>query len=109
MQECAETILVVGSPGDQDAPARRERGLGESREAHEISPVRVSELRKNIDTFFSQLQGILDTGNSRIGAFQIDQIEVTAQITGEGKVCLLGSGTSLGVSGGFKFVLKRSD
>lgn len=104
-----DSILIAGGTALDEKPARQERGLGRSKKEVEVKPVQVSELRKNVNTFFSQLSEILDMDKCKVGAFQVNQVEISAQITGEGKVCLLGSGTKLGVSGGFKFILERAD
>jgi hypothetical protein len=57
--------------------------------------------------FFEQLREILDTGKDKIGAFTVEEVNVSAQISGDGQVCLMGSGIKVGVQGGIKFVLKR--
>lgn len=87
---------------------RRERGLGDIKKGI-IKAVGLSELKKNMKAFFDQLHDILDMGEDRIGAFEVNEVEISAQITGEGKICLMGSGTKVGVGGGFKFVLTRSE
>lgn len=102
-----DTILIAGEIDSPSQPGRKERGFGGESRAATVNPVRVDELRRNVDTFFHQLSEILETDRERIGGFQIDHVEISAQITGEGKLCLLGSGTKVGVGGGLKFVLKR--
>ena len=64
---------------------------------------------ENIKKFFSQLDEILIIGGDKVGEFSVDQVEVSAQITGEGKICLLGSGTKISVNGGLTFILRRRD
>jgi hypothetical protein len=105
----SEQILIVTSIEKKaDDRRRHERGLGDRLTQGAISAVSVSELKKNVESFFVQLREILDTGAERIGRFEVDQVEVSVQITGEGKVCLMGSGMKLGAEGGVKFVLKRA-
>jgi hypothetical protein len=104
-----EKILISGSLADKPEVNYRERGLGGSIKKGVINSVGVQELKKNVTTFFSQLNEILVSSGERVGSFKVEQVEISAQITGEGKVCLLGSGTKVGVGGGLKFVLKRSD
>lgn len=104
-----ETILIAGSFDGKTEVARHERGLGGGNTEPLVSSVGVSELRKNVDTFFRQISEILETDSFRAGAFQVDNVELSAQITGEGKICLLGSGTRLAVGGGLKFVFKRKE
>ncbi|MGD8372617.1 MAG: hypothetical protein PVF76_16460 [Syntrophobacterales bacterium] len=105
----SDQILIVTSIEEKaDDQRRRERGLGDRLTQGVISAISVSELKKNVESFFAQLKEILDTGVERIGRFEVDQVEISAQITGEGKVCLMGSGVQLGAEGGIKFVLKRA-
>ncbi|WP_300455984.1 hypothetical protein [Desulfobacula sp.] len=104
-----EKILISGSLEEKPEGEYRERGLGGTIKKSVVNAVGVQELKKNVTTFFSQLNEILVTSGDRVGSFRVEQVEISAQITGEGKVCLLGSGTKVGVGGGLKFVLKRSD
>jgi len=103
-----ERILVLTGSTDQPAPGRVERGLGDSMLKRGVSAVSVSILKKNMQAFFNQLGEIVAPGASTVGAFELSQIEITAQITGDGKVCLLGTGAKLEVQGGIKFVLNRT-
>lgn len=103
-----EHILVLTEFSDQAAPGRVERGLGDSILKRGPSAVSVSALKKNMQAFFGQLGEIVAPGAVTVGAFELSQIEITAQITGDGKVCLLGTGAKLEVQGGIKFVLNRS-
>ena len=107
-QAGADQILVVTAAGDQAAGQRRERGLAGTLTTRIVNSIGVSALKESMKSFFDQLREILDTGEDKIAAFQISQIEISAQITGDGKVCLLGSGASLEVQGGLKFVLERA-
>jgi hypothetical protein len=72
--------------------------------AHGVS---VSVLKRNMEVFFDQIKAILQNGSDRIGEFQISEIEVCAQISGEGQVALLGSGAKIEAQGGIKFTLCR--
>ncbi len=101
-------IWIADSLEEGPQNAFRERGLGGSAGKSPVKAVGVHELKENVKIFFSQLDEILITGSDKVGAFSVDQVEISAQITAEGKVCLLGSGTKAGVSGGLKFILKRT-
>ena len=105
--ETVGQMLVVTGMGEQAEARRPERGLGEILTKETVNSVSVSVLKKNMENFFNQLREILHTGTDRIGAFEVAQIEVSAQVAGDGKVCLMGSGVKVGVQGGVKFVLKR--
>ncbi len=106
--EGGDQILVVTDIGQAPASGYVERGLGDRLLGAGTSAIDVSSLKRNMERFFAQLQEILQAGGERVGPFALDQIEVHAQVNGEGKVCLLGSGGKLGVQGGIKFVLKRA-
>jgi hypothetical protein len=106
-QKGSDQILVVTGIGERIEEGRVERGIGETLAKGAINTVSVSTLKKSMESFFRQLREILDTGRERIGAFEVDQVEVSAQITGDGKVCLMGSGVKIGVQGGVTFLLKR--
>lgn len=103
-----EQIFVLTELSDQPQAGRVERGLGERVFKRAASAVSVSALRQNMQTFFRQLHQIIGPEQETVGAFELSQIEVTAQITGDGKVCLLGTGAKIEVQGGIKFVLNRA-
>ena len=107
--ETVGEILVVTEIGDQAEVRQPERGLGEILTKGAVNPVSVSVLKNNMENFLNQLREILHPGTGRIGAFEVAQIEVSAQVAGDGKVCLMGSGVKVGVEGGVKFVLKRAN
>ena len=107
-ENSAAQIFVVTSVGERPERKQVERGPGESLAKGVINAISVSSLKANMEHFFNQLHEILDSGKDKIGAFQVEQVEVSAQITGDGKVCLMGSGVEVGVQGGIKFVLKRA-
>jgi len=100
-------ILILTELSKQAVAKRAERGLTDRILKQGISAVNVSALKQNMQAFFHQLQEIIDPGKETIGAFELSQIEVTAQVTGDGRVCLLGIGGEIEVRGGIKFVLNR--
>lgn len=103
-----EHILVLTGLTDQPETERVERDFGDRVLKKAVNTVSVSTLKENMQAFFHQLQEIIGPGKETIGAFELSQIEVTAQVTGDGKVCLLGSGVKIEVQGGIKFILKRT-
>jgi len=100
-------IFVVTSMEEESGRKPVERGLGDALKKSAIKAVDVSALKDNMERFFNQLREILATGKDKIGEFEIDEVEVSAQITAGGEVCLMGSGVKIGAGGGVKFVLKR--
>jgi hypothetical protein len=101
-------ILIVAAPLDPPQAGRTERALGWTVPADRIRAVSVSALKENMQAFFQHLQEIVDSGKATLGAFELSQIEVTAQVTGDGQVCLLGMGAKMEVQGAIKFVLHRT-
>jgi len=102
-----DQIYIVTELGESPRQTRVERGITEKVAQGTIHAVSASTLKKNMVGFFGQLREILDTGGEKIGNFEVGQVEIAAQVTGDGKVCLLGSGVEIGFQGGIKFVLKR--
>jgi hypothetical protein len=108
VENADEQILVLTGLLDQPETERVERGFGEKVLKKAVNTVSVSTLKENMQAFFHQLQEILGPEKETIGAFELSQIEVTAHVTGDGKVCLLGSGVKIEIQGGIKFVLERT-
>ena len=106
-RENTDQIFILTSVEQEFEHRPTERGLRDALSISPIKAVSVSALKQNMKQFFDQLQEILDSGREKIGQFEIDQVEISAQITAGGEVCLLGSGVKVGAQGGIKFVLKR--
>lgn len=105
----AEHMWIMTAVGNQVEDSRPTRGgLGARLAEKGMNAVSVDVLKQNVRRFFSQLHDILDTGAANIGAFEIAEVEVSAQITGGGEIGLLGSGGKVELQGGLKFVLKRA-
>lgn len=103
----ADTILVISSVEGSIEGKRTERGIGGKLASTMVQGVSVSMLKRNMDIFFHQINEILQNGADRIGEFHISEIEVCAQISGQGQVALMGSGAKIEAQGGIKFTLCR--
>lgn len=68
----------------------------------------VKQLSSNLQGFLSQLDKVLNNLNDRVGNFEVDEMEVYAEISAEGKVSLMGTGVQAGTTGGVKLILRRS-
>ena len=103
-----DTILIITSdPVMTELPdgrplAPRARGTGPR-----IHERRVDEVKASMTRFLGQMSDILTGASALGGGYAIDTVEVNAELTGEGKVGFLGTGTSVGGSAGFKIVFKR--
>lgn len=67
----------------------------------------VDKLRANLRAFVNQLHVMVDWERDIKSPFQLQEIEFGVEITAEGEFKLIGVGTSAGVKGAVKFVLKR--
>ncbi len=104
----AATILVISSVEGSAEGKRTERGgIGGKLASTMVHGVSVSVLKKNMESFFKQIKEILDNGSDKIGSFQISEIEILVQISGEGQIALMGSGAKIEAQGGIKFTLSR--
>ena len=50
---------------------------------------------------------MLPTEMAEVGDFRLEEVEVNAEVTGEGSLMLLGTGVRAAGMGGIKFVLRR--
>jgi len=105
-EQTSEAVLVV--TGLAGSGRRVERGMGDVFAEGAARAVPLAVLKVNMERFLQQLREILAAGNERLGGFDIDRIEVSAQINADGQVCLLGSGVKVAAGGGLTFVLKRA-
>lgn len=64
-------------------------------------------LQKELNKFLDTLDNILRESKKVIGDFEIDRLEVFAEVEGNGRVGFLGTGIQVGAGGGIKIVLKR--
>ena len=103
----SDTILVISSMSSVTDEKRIERGVGGKLASSVMHSISVPALKKNMDSFFNQIKEILDSGTDQFGMFQISEIEICAQISGEGQVALMGSGVKIEAQGGIKFTLCR--
>ena len=68
----------------------------------------VQQLSSNLKSFLNSLDGAMEGLQSTVGGFEINALEVYAEISAEGKISLLGTGAKTGAKGGLKLVLRRS-
>ena len=102
------SILIVSDEGDAGEGVRTMRG-GVSKAAERVAAVDVSVLRSNVQRFLDQIHELVDAEGRRSSPFKVKRIQVSAQISAEGKVALLGSGAKVGTSGTVQFILERDE
>jgi len=106
-QDSRNEILVAT---ELDAGARSpgvERGWGADVAETALKAISVDVLRASMTRFLDQMREILGSGSTVVGDFEVAQVEVKAQVSGDGQVSLMGSGMKVGVAGGLTFVLRR--
>ena len=68
----------------------------------------VDELSSNMNRFLGQIGSMLENTPERVGQFHFQEFEISAEVTAEGKLAILGTGLQAGAKGGLKFVFRRS-
>jgi hypothetical protein len=99
-----KTIWVVTAEPEVQAPVHRGAVARPSGGARALD---VNVLRENVRQFLSILEQLLPEQSAIVGGFRLEEVEVNAEITGEGSLMLLGTGVRASALGGIKFVLKR--
>lgn len=64
-------------------------------------------LEDNVSEFLESIEGILSKAPEIIGNFRIREFTVTAEITAEGKLSLVGVGGGVAATGGLTFTFER--
>lgn len=78
---------------------------GDFIQAHTVD---VAVLENNVRNFFVNINSVLDsTKEVEKTGFRLEEIEFTLQLSAEGQVGFLGTGTKATGQGGIKFVMKR--
>jgi hypothetical protein len=67
----------------------------------------VKTLKSSFENFFQDLANLLADLPMGKSGYVVDEIEISAEISGEGKIQLIG-GLTAGTKGGIKFKLKRT-
>jgi hypothetical protein len=75
---------------------------------YERRPVKTDTLKDQVESFLSKMKAVMEKAPEAFGAFQLDTIEISAEVSAKGHVSLLGSGGEAGGKGGIKFTLKRN-
>lgn len=69
----------------------------------------IAELSEEINVLLAQIDVVLKDTQPSVGPFQFSEFEVSAGMTASGKLALFSVlGAEAGVSGGLKFVFKRT-
>ena len=69
--------------------------------------VDVSQVRENFVRFLQGLETLLSDAVPSIGAYELDAVEFTAEISASGDFKLLGAGVGLEATSGVTFTMRR--
>lgn len=100
-----KTVWVVTAEPEAAQPVRR--GLPVRTGPSVAKALEVEVLRENMARFLLVLQEMLPAEMSQVGDFRLEEVEVNAEVTGEGSLMLLGTGVRAAGMGGIKFILRR--
>ena len=100
-----KTVWVVSAEPESSQPLRR--GVPVRAGASVAKALEVEVLKENLTRFLLVLQEMLPAEIADVGDFRLEEVEVNAEITGEGSLMLLGTGARASGLGGIKFVLRR--
>ncbi|HEX9926388.1 MAG TPA: hypothetical protein VGD99_27275 [Anaerolineae bacterium] len=89
-----DTILI--NTGD---PAVRRRGPQQ---------LKIDVLTENVNLFLTQMETVLEKTPQDIGKFKFTEFTVSAEISAQGGLVLMGTGVEVGASGGLTFKFQRS-
>jgi hypothetical protein len=73
-----------------------------------LQDLKLDDLTAGMNAFVAQMGRILEHTQDRIGSFEFDSLEVSAQISAKGQFVLMGVGGEAGATGGIKLTFKRS-
>ena len=103
-----ETILIIDRVMEPAAVAGRPlQARGFSEAVLSVTERGVEEVRENMTRFIRGVQKILAEGAAIGGEFRIEEVEVSAQLTAEGKIGFAGTGVNLQGETGLKLIFKR--
>ena len=59
---------------------------------YERKPVKTDTLKNQVESFLSKMKAVMEKAPEAFGAFQLDTIEISAEVSAKGHVSLFGSG-----------------
>ena len=86
------------------------KGRAQLRQRVQRVPIKVEVLQENMAGLMKNLATVLSSAQASLedGAqIELDQVELSVQVSAKGEVSLLGMGTEVGTTGGIKLVFKR--
>lgn len=71
--------------------------------------IEAEQLKQNVSEFLEVVEEAFDKAEKPKSKMQLDEIELSIEISGSGKVSLLGTGAEAGAKGAIKLKFKRRD
>lgn len=101
-------LIFDASPEtEHDGAGRMYRSRGIMDVAVLQKEVPMGLLRKNIRGFMQHVEGLLEDQKPPQGAFELESVQVNAQLSADGKIGFMGSGLGLKGTAGITFTFKR--
>jgi hypothetical protein len=106
MLEPPETIAVFTA--GRQRTAMRTRGAATLGRLPEVAEISLDLLQQRLSAFLAGIDSLLSTSPTKVGMYELDTIQISAQIDGTGRIGFLGTGAEITGAAGLRFVLKRS-
>jgi hypothetical protein len=72
-----------------------------------LQQLEIDQLTVNVNVFLNHMNEVLKNTPEKVGKFQFVEFEVSAEVSAEGQLVLMGTGGKAGLTGGLKFVFRR--
>jgi hypothetical protein len=69
--------------------------------------IAADQIQNNMDHFLNNMQEILSKSASTTEAFQLNEVEVNAEVSADGQIGFMGTQVGMSGTAGIKFVFKR--
>ena len=71
------------------------------------APVKTEKLKQEMDKFLQVIEYVFDHANKPLTNMQLDELQLSVEVNGEGQVSLLGLGAKAGSKGAITLKFKR--
>ncbi|WP_017318731.1 Pepco domain-containing protein [Mastigocladopsis repens] len=112
VEETSQTETTTGSRSGHDIGGRLGETTREVERTEEAvntkhRAVEVTKLKEEMQGFLQAMKEILDEADQPSSKMQLDEVQLSVEINGEGKVSLFGVGGKAGGKGAMTFKFKR--